>query len=98
MATEGAEGYVQVATDGAGKKIHNVAVDRIQPDGTTATVYEQVVRIVAADGREIDLTGNETHVLLRALLREMSALRVMYANATGQFFVPDRGSLDGPTT
>lgn len=78
-----AEAYTQVAADGVGNKIRNLSMEVIQDDGTTATVQMQVVSIVDRDGREVDLAGDGTNDLLRALLREMTTLRKMYGRATG---------------
>lgn len=90
MSGEGREAYVQVATDGSGKKIRNVQLDVVQADGTVATVQMQVVVPVDKDGQLID-HASETNALLKALLREMTALRRMYGRATGQQFI----ALDG---
>jgi hypothetical protein len=86
-----AESYVQVAPDSTGKKIRNLQMDVLQPDGTTATVQMQVTSLVDMDGRATDFGISETNHLLHALLREMTALRKMYGRATGQQFL----SLDG---
>lgn len=89
------EGFVQVAEDGSGKKIRNLVLEVVQPDGTVATVLMQAVSIVDSEGRAADFGGTETNALLRSLLREMSALRRMYGRATGQQHVAlDSGALD----
>jgi uncharacterized protein (UPF0254 family) len=44
------ESVVQVAPDSTGKKIRNLQLDVIQPDGTTATVQMQVIIIADANG------------------------------------------------
>jgi hypothetical protein len=48
-----AEGFVQVAPDGGGKKIRNVQVLVQQPDGSLATVYMQAVAILDEDGNAV---------------------------------------------
>lgn len=93
------ESYVQVAVDGEGKQIRNISADVIQPDGTTATVYMQVVAIRDSSGLPLD-NGNVEH-LLRAIQKELQALRMMYGRATGQHFTalpamtPDLGDIGG---
>jgi hypothetical protein len=45
------ESYIQVAPDGSGKKVRNLQLDVLQPDGTMATVQMQVVSIVDEHGQ-----------------------------------------------
>jgi hypothetical protein len=47
------ESVVQVAPDSTGKKIRNLQLDIVQPDGTIATVQMQVTVQADADGRLI---------------------------------------------
>lgn len=60
------ESYVQVATDGSGKKIRNRKRTIIESDGTSADVYSQVV---AAD------TDDESYQEPRNLLEELVCLQ-----------------------
>lgn len=46
--------YVQLAADGAGKKVRNVQLQMLQPDGSLATVYAQVVAMQDAFGNVIE--------------------------------------------
>ena len=48
------EGFVQVAVDGAGKRIRNVANAIVQPDGTVLTTYQQVVTRATEAGVFLD--------------------------------------------
>lgn len=54
---EPSESYVQVAADGSGKKIRNIAAEVVQEDGSTATVYMQVVSLKDEFGNSIAI-GN----------------------------------------
>lgn len=92
------ESLVQVATDGAGKKVRTLSLSVVQPDGTLASVQMQVVAIVDQEGRAIDFGASETQRLLRALLNEMTALRKMYGRATSQGFVGLEGAMIDDTT
>lgn len=83
MATN--EANVQVALDGAGKKIRQLKLTGVvQADGTTADVYVQCVAITDTDGAAVGM--QETNGLLRQLIAEMQALRKMYGIATGQMW------------
>jgi len=62
------ESYVGVAVDGAGKKIRNISVDRVQSDGTVQTVQMQVVGITDPEGNLITVETERT--LLRSIYRE----------------------------
>lgn len=75
------ESYIQVATDGSGKKVRNLALEILQPDKTIATVYVQCVAIVDSAGRAVDFT--ESTDLLRQLLQEMRALRRAVGECVG---------------
>jgi hypothetical protein len=48
-----AEGYTQVAVDGAGDKIRTNEIIILQPDGTRVTVSMQIVSICDAEGNVI---------------------------------------------
>ena len=50
-----AEAFVQLAADGAGKRVRNVTAEVLQPDGTVATVYMQVLTLADAEGKILDL-------------------------------------------
>lgn len=63
--------FVQVATDGAGKKIRNISVPALLEDGTRGTVYQQVVTIADGDGKLVEL-NNETFQV--AMLKELRAV------------------------
>jgi hypothetical protein len=63
-----AEGYVQVAADGSGKKVRNLQLDVLQSDGSTATVYMQVIAIADREGNPISLEPDR--LLLRDIRRE----------------------------
>ena len=75
------DSFVQVAPDGAGKKIRNVQMDMLQADGTIATVQVQIVGHVTYDGFPVDQSGVEK--LLRELIAEVRALRQMTGASTG---------------
>jgi hypothetical protein len=45
------ESYVQVGPDSTGKKIRNISLDVVQPDGTSETVLMQVTAIHDESGR-----------------------------------------------
>lgn len=77
------DSFVQVAPDSTGKKVRNLQMDVLQPDGTVATVQMQVISVVDMEGRAVDFGAQEVCSLLRSQLREMTALRVMYGRATG---------------
>ena len=53
------ETYTQVAPNSSGNKIRNFSAEVLQPDGTIATVQMQVVSLVDAEGRSLDLVDNE---------------------------------------
>jgi hypothetical protein len=76
------EGYVQVALDSTGKKIRNLSVDVVQPDGTISTVQMQVININDQYGVPIDFSGR-TNQLLNSLLSEMKGVRRILATWTG---------------
>jgi hypothetical protein len=48
---ESTPAYVQVPLDGSGKKVRNVEVQLLQPDGTTVTVEMQVIAVADENGR-----------------------------------------------
>lgn len=78
--------YVPVGTDGAGdKKIRNLQIDILQPDGTVATVQMQVVAISDRDGRAFDLNADRTAALLVQILEELKAIRTIQGAAAGVF-------------
>ena len=53
-------GFVQVAPDGAGKRIANVQLlDVVQPDGTVVQVYAQCVVPVDASGNPIEFVDDD---------------------------------------
>jgi hypothetical protein len=83
------ETFVQVATDGSGKQIRNLAIDVIQSDGTVATVYVQAAAIYDRDGRAVDLNAiDQTNRLLSAVLVELKQIRRFHAAQLG-VFAPD---------
>lgn len=92
--TQGAEAFVQVPLDGAGKKIRNLQMQVVQSDGTIATVLMQVVTIVDENGFPIDLNHNETNMLLRSVLKELTALRRIQGRATGLGFIGLEGEIN----
>ena len=86
-----AESFVQVAIDGSGKRVRNVAITAIQADGTTQVVYQQAVSIVdATTGQPFDLMGDaqwksDVTQLLRAVVRGLAILaEVTEEDLTGE--------------
>lgn len=67
---DAAEAFVQITPDSSGKKVRNLQLDVLQPDGTTATVFMQVLSIVDesgkpfTDGNEFPTTDRTNHELL----------------------------------
>ena len=49
------ESYVQVALDGAGKKIRQLKVERTLSDGTVVIEYMQLVALLDSNGEPLDL-------------------------------------------
>jgi hypothetical protein len=47
------DSFVQVAADGSGKRVRNMALQVVLPDNTIGTVYMQVVSIADENGNEI---------------------------------------------
>lgn len=80
-----ASGYIQVATDGAGKKVANVAV--VLPAGTAVVdaagdysvltadeaVFVQMVTLVDADGNPVNVINRQKNIeeLLALILAEL---------------------------
>ena len=54
-----ADTFVQVPTDGSGKKIRNISIQTLQADGTLATTYMQVVNIFDEFGNRVNHVGRE---------------------------------------
>jgi len=75
-----AEAFVRVAPDSTGARIRNIQLDVPQSDGSIATVMMQVINIRDADGTPIITSDSD---VLRAMYRELAALREMYGIATG---------------
>lgn len=69
-----AESFVQVAPDSSGKKIRNLQVEVVQPDGSVATVQIQVVTMVDGDGTPVDFVDMEWKTLLLEKLDRMIVL------------------------
>jgi len=75
-----AESFVAVAPDSTGKKIRNLAIDVLQPDGTTTTVQMQVTNICDENGRPYSpenafpVDDNQTHELLAELVALLHTL------------------------
>lgn len=68
------ESYVQVAADGSGKRIRNLALEIVQTDGSIATSQVQVTAIADENGNPIDMTGRGD--LFAQLLLELRAIRL----------------------
>jgi hypothetical protein len=77
------EGYVQVALDGNGKKVRNLALDVVQADGTVATVYQQVVAITDDRGHALNLDPGNVVDLLARIHDELVATRSLVEEAFG---------------
>jgi hypothetical protein len=90
------EGYVQVATDGSGKRMANLTValpvGTIVTDGSgnqtvlssATTVFLEKVIIADTTGKAItDFTGNDRQ---KELIREIRELRRIMCEYTGQVF------------
>ena len=69
-----AEAYLQVLPDSTGKKIRNLSMQVLQPDGTTSTVYMQVISITDERGRSYSFSNpmptedQDTHELLMRII------------------------------
>jgi hypothetical protein len=59
MLETGTDAFVQVAPDGAGKKVRNLQLLQQQADGSTATVYAQIIALTDAAGNLIDIDDAE---------------------------------------
>jgi hypothetical protein len=87
------EGFVALPVDGVGKQVRNLQMQIVQPDGTLATVYMQVMGpITDADGRVVDVSGDATNALLVQVVRELRAMRTLLSAQTGSW---SAGSDDG---
>ena len=86
-----AEGYVQTEINRTGPKIRNITASVLQPDGTTATVYMQVVALAATspDGQPIDLDISATLDELKTLATQQVNLLLIIANQLGANVTPD---------
>jgi len=75
------ESYVQVLPDSSGKKIRNLSLSVVQPDGTTSTVLMQVVSIVDEAGKPYALAhampteDQSTHELLLRIIELLEGLQ-----------------------
>jgi len=75
------ESYVQVLPDSSGKKIRNLSLSVVQPDGTTSTVLMQVVAIVDEAGKPYSLAhampteDQSTHELLLRIIELLEGLQ-----------------------
>jgi hypothetical protein len=69
-----AETYVQVAADGAGKKIRNLSVQTLDSTGTLQTTYMQVVSLADENGNQI--LGGDQNDFQQQLLDEVRAIRM----------------------
>src|SRR5437879_6504245 len=78
------DAYVQVAPDSTGKKIRNLQVQAViqQTDGSTSvqTVLMQVVSLVDAEGRVLDLDALETQWTVVEELRRVRRLLQLLAS------------------
>jgi hypothetical protein len=52
------EGYIGLPADQAGKKVRALSMPETQADGTSATVYEQVLVLADPDGELVYVRGN----------------------------------------
>lgn len=76
------ENYVQVATEGSGKKIRNLKISTyIDVNGvpTLTDVYMQVTSIVDETGQPVSLKGTEE--LLQQIIRQLGRLEQLMAEA-----------------
>mgnify|MGYP001301383429 CR=1 FL=1 len=80
------EGVVQVAPDATGKRIRNLSLQILQPDGTLQTVYMQVVSIVDDRGFPIDFIDQ---VWQSEVLAELSAIRIGIEHISGVAFLKE---------
>lgn len=71
-----ADGFVQVATDGVGKKVRNVVAYMQQADGSVVPVYSQVVTLADGNGNVIDFDG-ENEAITRRLDRIAELLETL---------------------
>lgn len=78
------ESFIGVAPDASGKKVRNLALDVLQPDGTTVTVQMQIIAIADENGRPFNIgspmntSDNETSAHLARIveLLEMLVLQI----------------------
>lgn len=66
--------YVQVATDGTGKKILNLKTINLNADGSEDVAYVQHVTIVDEDGNTVDFGDNDVQ---QAILDELRNIRTL---------------------
>jgi hypothetical protein len=83
------ESFVQVLPDSTGKKVRNLQLDVLQPDGTVSTVMMQVVSIVDNEGRVVNPARDDTVNVLRDVLAELRGIRRELATAHGNFLSRD---------
>lgn len=78
------DSFVQVAPDSTGKKIRNLQITILQPDGSLVTTQMQVTAISDADGNIYDPFDQQQIQL--EILSELKMLRKMVAKFTNSEF------------
>lgn len=73
--------FIQVATDGAGKKVRNLSVPVLQSDGTLSTAYMQVTALAKSDGTLMDLDIKTTLESLLLVAKQQRMLLLLLVNA-----------------
>lgn len=68
------DSFVQVPSDGSGKRVRNLAIQLLLPDGTIGLTYMQVVSIADENGNPLQLV--EESDWRQELLDEMRAIRI----------------------
>lgn len=66
--------FIQVAADGAGKKVRNLTATVVLPDGTLGTVYMQCVSIFDENGNAVLFSEHRDWQV--EMLDELRAIRI----------------------
>lgn len=75
--------YIQVATDGSGKKVRNLEMVVVLPSGAEHTVEVQVVAHVGSDGQLVDVDTTKMLIELQELREKMAELVNLVEEAFG---------------
>jgi phosphosulfolactate synthase (CoM biosynthesis protein A) len=72
------DNYIQVATDGSGKKVRNLEMVVVLPSGAEHTVEVQVVAHVGPDGRLVNVDTTKIVAELQELRQEFAELKSLW--------------------